>query len=121
MVGRDRDQAYRRARCQSAVEETRMAGRPVVETEEDPDAGWSLPAWLYRDPEYFEVEVAQVLRPSWQIVCHVSDVADPGDWHTLDFLGESVVVARGSSTARAVARNGSSAPIMPGPTHSMAG
>jgi phenylpropionate dioxygenase-like ring-hydroxylating dioxygenase large terminal subunit len=35
------------------------------------------------------------MRPSWQVVCHLSDVAGPGDFHTLEFLGESVVVVRG--------------------------
>ncbi len=61
----------------------------------DPDADWSLPAWLYNDPEYFEVEMARVMRPSWQVVCHLSDVPGAGAYHTLEFLGESVVVVRG--------------------------
>jgi phenylpropionate dioxygenase-like ring-hydroxylating dioxygenase large terminal subunit len=61
----------------------------------DPDEGWSLPAWLYSDPDFFLVELKRVIRPSWQIVCHVSDVARPGDWHGLDYAGESVVVMRG--------------------------
>lgn len=34
----------------------------------DPDADWSLPGWLYTDPEYYAVEMARVIRPSWQIV-----------------------------------------------------
>jgi phenylpropionate dioxygenase-like ring-hydroxylating dioxygenase large terminal subunit len=61
----------------------------------DPDADWSLPGWLYTDPEYFEVETDAVIRPSWQIVCHVADLARVGDYHTIDYLGESVVVIRG--------------------------
>jgi phenylpropionate dioxygenase-like ring-hydroxylating dioxygenase large terminal subunit len=61
----------------------------------DPDEGWSLPAWTYHDPEFFRVEMERALRPSWQIVCHVSDVPDAGSWHTLDFLGESIIVIRG--------------------------
>lgn len=61
----------------------------------DPDADWSLPGWLYTDPEYHAVEVDRVLRPSWQIVCHQTDLAKPGDFHTLDYLGESVIVVRG--------------------------
>jgi len=28
----------------------------------DPDADWSLPGWLYTDPEYYEVEVERVIR-----------------------------------------------------------
>ncbi len=61
----------------------------------DPQADWSLPGWLYTDPDYFAVETERVIRPSWQIVCHVSDVAGPGDFHTIDYLGESVIVVRG--------------------------
>jgi phenylpropionate dioxygenase-like ring-hydroxylating dioxygenase large terminal subunit len=61
----------------------------------DPDEGWSLPAWLYNDPEFFAVEMARVIRPSWQIVCHVSDVPNAGDWRTLSLLGESIIVVRG--------------------------
>ena len=64
-------------------------------TDTDPDDGWSLPSWLYHDPEFFFVEMARVIRPSWQIVCHVSDVPKPGDWHSLDYLGESNIVVRG--------------------------
>jgi len=61
----------------------------------DPDDRWSLPAWTYRDPEFFGVEMARVMRPSWQVVCHLSDIADAGDWQTLAFLGESILVIRG--------------------------
>jgi phenylpropionate dioxygenase-like ring-hydroxylating dioxygenase large terminal subunit len=63
--------------------------------EADPDEGWSLPAWTYGDAEFFSVEMERVLRPSWQVVCHLSDVPSPGSWHTLEFLGESIIVVRG--------------------------
>src|SRR5436305_7983572 len=56
----------------------------------------SLPGWVYRDPEYFQVEIARLIRPSWQIVCHANDIPVPGDWRTLDLLGESVIVIRGA-------------------------
>ncbi len=59
----------------------------------------SLPGWLYRDPEYHEVEMERLIRPSWQIVCHQSDLAAEGDWRTLDYLGESVLVVRGNDGA----------------------
>jgi phenylpropionate dioxygenase-like ring-hydroxylating dioxygenase large terminal subunit len=70
-----------------------------VRQQNDPDAGWSLPAWTYSDREFFDVEVARVIRPSWQVVCHVSDVPEVGDFHTLDYIGESVVVVRGRGGA----------------------
>lgn len=65
----------------------------------DPDADWSLPAWLYDDAEYAGVELQRVIRPSWQIVCHESDIAEPGAYHTLDYLGESVLAVRGHDGA----------------------
>jgi phenylpropionate dioxygenase-like ring-hydroxylating dioxygenase large terminal subunit len=65
----------------------------------DPDTGWSLPAWTYSEPEFFAVEIARIIRPSWQVVCHVSDVANPGNFHTLDYIGESVVVIRDRNAA----------------------
>ena len=74
--------------------------RPLAN--EDPDEGWSLPAWIYSDPDYFEVELKRVIRPSWQIVCHASDIPAAGDWHGLDYAGESVVAMRGADgTVRA--------------------
>jgi phenylpropionate dioxygenase-like ring-hydroxylating dioxygenase large terminal subunit len=64
----------------------------------------SLPGWVYRDPEYFRVEMDRLIRPSWQIVCHAGDIAKPGDWRTLELLGESVIVIRGQDgVARAFA------------------
>jgi phenylpropionate dioxygenase-like ring-hydroxylating dioxygenase large terminal subunit len=56
----------------------------------------SLPGWVYRDPEYFRVEMARLIRPAWQIVCHANDIPNPGDWRTLELLGESVIVIRGA-------------------------
>lgn len=71
-----------------------MATQAADHTMTDPLDGWSLPAWTYSDAEFFAVEKERVFAPSWQVVCHESDVAEPGDWHTLDYIGESVVVIR---------------------------
>jgi phenylpropionate dioxygenase-like ring-hydroxylating dioxygenase large terminal subunit len=72
-----------------------MATHPVsAGSNADPLEGWSLPAWTYSDPEFFEIEKERVFAPSWQVVCHISDIPSPGDWHTLDYIGESVVVVR---------------------------
>ncbi len=61
----------------------------------DPDADWSLPGWIYGDAEFHALEMERVIRPSWQIVCHDSDIAEPGNYRTLDYLGESIIVIRG--------------------------
>jgi carnitine monooxygenase subunit len=55
----------------------------------------SLPGWVYHDPEFFRLEMARLIRPSWQIVCHCNDMSEPGDWRTLELLGESILVIRG--------------------------
>ncbi|HVN45337.1 MAG TPA: aromatic ring-hydroxylating dioxygenase subunit alpha [Steroidobacteraceae bacterium] len=61
----------------------------------------SLPAWIYRDPEFFERERQAIFRQSWQLVCHLSDVPRTGDFHTFDFLGESLLVVRSAQGVRA--------------------
>jgi phenylpropionate dioxygenase-like ring-hydroxylating dioxygenase large terminal subunit len=72
--------------------------------EADHQQDLSLPGWVYHDPEYFRVEMARLIRPSWQIVCHASDIPQAGDWRTLELLGESVIVIRGGDgIARAFA------------------
>jgi carnitine monooxygenase subunit len=65
----------------------------------DPQSGYSLPGWVYHDPDFFAVEMERVIRPSWQVVCHVSDIPGAGDWHSLELLGESVIVMRGDDDA----------------------
>jgi phenylpropionate dioxygenase-like ring-hydroxylating dioxygenase large terminal subunit len=55
----------------------------------------SLPAWIYRDQGFFELERERVFRQAWQVVCHLNDVPEAGDYVTLDFLGEKVVSLRG--------------------------
>jgi phenylpropionate dioxygenase-like ring-hydroxylating dioxygenase large terminal subunit len=56
---------------------------------------FSLPGWIYRDAEFLEAEKERVFATSWQIMCHLSDIPKPGDYHTLDFLGEPLVAVRG--------------------------
>lgn len=59
------------------------------------DDAVSLPAWIYHDQDFFEREKQAVFRTSWQVVCHLNDIPNPGDYHSLDFLGQPLVVIRG--------------------------
>ena len=61
----------------------------------DPLDAMGLPGWVYHDADFFKVEMERVIRPSWQVVCHISDIPNAGDWHSLGLLGENVVVLRG--------------------------
>jgi len=73
-------------------------GPPRLKDEhhDNPDEAWSLPAWIYGDPEFFEAERRAIFRPSWQLLCHVSNIPRAGDYHTLEFLGESLLAVRGA-------------------------
>jgi phenylpropionate dioxygenase-like ring-hydroxylating dioxygenase large terminal subunit len=66
---------------------------------EDPLDGLSLPGWLYFDPEFFAAEKKIFLRAAPQVVCHESEISRPGEWRSLDYLGESVIVIRGDDGA----------------------
>jgi phenylpropionate dioxygenase-like ring-hydroxylating dioxygenase large terminal subunit len=66
-----------------------------VQPTADPLDGTSLPGWLYFDPEFFEAEKQAFLRAAPQVVCHESEIAEPGEWRSLEYLGESVIVMRG--------------------------
>ena len=55
----------------------------------------SLPGWLYHDAEFFAAEQRAFLRAAPQVVCHESEIALAGEWRSLDYLGESVIVIRG--------------------------
>ena len=57
--------------------------------------GFSLPGWIYRDADFLEAEKERVFLTSWQVICHLNDIPNPGDYHTLDFLGEPLVAVRG--------------------------
>ena len=66
-----------------------------VQSGADPLDNLSLPGWLYFDPEFFEAEKAAFLRSAPQVVCHESELVEPGEWRSLEYLGESVIVIRG--------------------------
>ncbi len=55
----------------------------------------TLPAWTYENPEFFRLERERLFMRTWQLVCHVSEVKNPGDYATLDMLGERAMVMRG--------------------------
>ena len=67
---------------------------PLPLSRADEDAS-SLPAWIYHDADFFEAEKRAVFRGSWQLLCHLNDIPKAGDYHTLDFLGESLLAVRG--------------------------
>ena len=55
----------------------------------------SLPAWLYTDQRFFEIEREKIFAQAWHIMGHVNDAPDTGDYLTLDVLGDRIVTVRG--------------------------
>jgi phenylpropionate dioxygenase-like ring-hydroxylating dioxygenase large terminal subunit/AcrR family transcriptional regulator len=59
----------------------------------------TLPAWVYRNPEFYELERESIFKRSWLMVGHASQVPNPGDYMTLDAIGERALVIRGKDRA----------------------
>jgi phenylpropionate dioxygenase-like ring-hydroxylating dioxygenase large terminal subunit len=55
-----------------------------------------LPWWTYFNSELLEIEKEQLFRRCWQLVGHVSDIPEPGDYLTLDIIGERALAVRGT-------------------------
>ena len=53
-----------------------------------------LSARYYTDSEYFELDKENVFYRSWQCVCHVSEVADAGDFFSFTIVDEDIFVVR---------------------------
>ena len=66
---------------------------------------FSLPSWAYTDPEFLALERERVFRPSWQVICHVSEIPNPGDYQCFDFIGEMLFAMRGNDGAVRVFHN----------------
>jgi phenylpropionate dioxygenase-like ring-hydroxylating dioxygenase large terminal subunit len=57
--------------------------------------GWgTLPAWTYENTEFLALEKEAIFMRTWQLVGHVSELKNPGDFLRFDLLGESAVVLR---------------------------
>ena len=54
-----------------------------------------LPAWSYFSDELLELEREYLFRRHWQIVAHVADLPEPGDYVCFDSCGERALVVRG--------------------------
>jgi phenylpropionate dioxygenase-like ring-hydroxylating dioxygenase large terminal subunit len=66
---------------------------PAIDAAAEPQRH-ALPAWVYRHPDLARLEIERILKPSWQIVCHVNSIPRAGDYETLELGLESVFVMR---------------------------
>ncbi len=61
----------------------------------DPAITLTLPAWLYHNDEFHELERDRLFLSSWQIVGHQSEIPEAGDYRTFEFFGRRGFVVRG--------------------------
>ena len=54
----------------------------------------TLPPWVYRDPEFYQLETEHIFRQHWLLVGHISQAPNTGDYMTLDVAGERALVIR---------------------------
>jgi len=54
-----------------------------------------LPVWTYFNEEAMELEREHLLRRCWQLLGHVSDIPQTGDYVTFDIAGERAIAVRG--------------------------
>lgn len=60
----------------------------------DASASLSLKADAYVDPRWYAVDVNHILTKTWQWVCHLEKVREPGAYVTVDVGGNPVAVVR---------------------------
>ena len=65
----------------------------------------SLPAWVYNHPEMTRLEYERILKPSWQIACHISQIPQSGDYVTFELGADSVIVLREAGGSIRALRN----------------
>jgi phenylpropionate dioxygenase-like ring-hydroxylating dioxygenase large terminal subunit/AcrR family transcriptional regulator len=85
--------AYLASICPARFDMPRVRRAPAPLPEAGPAT--TLPAWTYEHPEFFELEREHIFLPSWQLVCHVNDIPEPGDYESFELLGERAFVIRG--------------------------
>ena len=66
----------------------------------------SLPPWCYTTQAFFDVEVENLFMRVWNFFGHVDQVANAGDYITVDYVGIPLIIVRGDDgEIRAVANS----------------
>ncbi|MEM9279046.1 MAG: ring-hydroxylating oxygenase subunit alpha [Pseudomonadota bacterium] len=62
--------------------------------DESPARSLSLNAETYVDPRWYELDQDAIVSKTWQWVCHVEKVRDPGSYITINVAGKPVAIVR---------------------------
>jgi len=63
--------------------------KPVEEAE-------TLPPWCYTSQEFYDLEVKNLFMRVWNFFGHVDQVANPGDYITVDFVSIPLIIVHGN-------------------------
>ncbi|MFT4126760.1 MAG: aromatic ring-hydroxylating dioxygenase subunit alpha [Gordonia sp. (in: high G+C Gram-positive bacteria)] len=61
--------------------------------------GLSLPAPFYTGADWFDIDIDEIFAKRWIFVAAEAEIAEPGDYLTVNFGTRSVIVARGDDGA----------------------
>ncbi|MCK6627374.1 MAG: ring-hydroxylating oxygenase subunit alpha [Anaerolineae bacterium] len=59
-----------------------------------PQRSYSLPARAYTQPGYLDIEQEAIFYKSWQYVCHLEQLRQPGDYIAIDIQGQPIIALR---------------------------
>ncbi len=62
--------------------------------DDNPKRSSSLKSEAYVDPRWFELDQQAVIARSWQWVCHVEKVREPGSYTTVQIAGKPIAIVR---------------------------
>ena len=71
-----------------------LTGDEIAAVRAPLDRAALLPSRVYSDPEIFRLERERIFARSWLPVCHVSQIAESGDYVMRHLLGEAVLAVR---------------------------
>jgi len=58
------------------------------------DSYKSLPGWTYTSEAFFELEKTELILKNWQLVCHLSNIPNVGDFFAFEIFNERIFVIR---------------------------
>ncbi|MEM7215631.1 MAG: ring-hydroxylating oxygenase subunit alpha [Pseudomonadota bacterium] len=61
---------------------------------DSPANSFSLSAEAYVEPQWYQADLAAVISRTWQWVCHVEKVREPGSYVTIDIAGNPIAIVR---------------------------
>jgi len=58
---------------------------------------WTIPGRFYTDAGIFQEERNKIFARTWQVVGHINQLVNPGDFFTAELQGEPLLLVRSAS------------------------